>query len=104
MAGADGNPYLVLAVLLASAHHGITHKLDPGPAVVGDGYAAAAKMDLRLPSNWFAAIEAFENSAVMKDYLGERFVKMFVALKRQEQDRFFEVVTSLDHDWYLHNA
>ena len=26
------------------------------------------------------------------------------SLKRQEQDRFFEVVTSLDLDWYLHNA
>ena len=40
----------------------------------------------------------------MNDYLGERFVKMFCALKRQEQDRFFEVVTRLDLDWYLHNA
>jgi len=72
--------------------------------VTGDGYAAAAKMDLRLPSNWFAAIEAFEQSEVMNDYLGARFVKMYCALKRQEQDRFFEVVTRLDLDWYLHNA
>ena len=68
------------------------------------GYAAAAKMDLRLPSNWFAAIEAFEQSEVMADYFGVRVVKMFCALKRQEQDRFFEVVTRLDLDWYLHNA
>jgi glutamine synthetase len=104
VAGADANPYLALAVLLAGVHYGITHQVDPGPMVTGDGYAAAAKSDERLPSNWFAAIEAFENSAILKDYLGERFVKMFCALKRQEQDRWFEVVTKLDLDWYLKNA
>jgi len=104
VAGADANPYLALAALLAGVHYGITHKIDPGPMVTGDGYAAAAKSQERLPANWFAAVDAFENSAILKDYLGERFVKMFCALKRQEQDRFFEVVTSLDYDWYLTNA
>lgn len=104
VAGADANPYLVLAVLLASAHHGIKNKLDPGPAVVGDGYAAAAKENIRLPSNWFAAVDLFEKSAVLRDYLGDRFVDMFVSVKRTEQARFFEVVTELDFGWYLRNA
>jgi len=104
VAGADGNPYLVMAVLLASAHHGITGKLDPGPAVIGDGYAAAAKENIRLPNNWFAAVDLFEKSAVLRDYLGDRFVDMFVSVKRTEQARFFEVVTELDFDWYLRNA
>ncbi|HWU81467.1 MAG TPA: glutamine synthetase, partial [Caulobacter sp.] len=104
VAGADANPYLVMAVLLASAHHGLTNKLDPGPAVVGDGYAAAAKENIRLPSNWFAAVDLFERSAVLRDYLGDRFVDMFVSVKRTEQARFFEVVTELDFDWYLRNA
>ena len=104
VAGADGNPYLVMAVLLASAHHGLTHKIDPGPAVVGDGYAAAAKEKSRLPSQWFAAVDLFDQSKVLRDYLGDRFVDMFVSVKRTEQARFFEVVTSLDFDWYLRNA
>jgi glutamine synthetase len=104
VAGADGNPYLVMAVLLASAHHGLTNKIDPGPAVVGDGYAAAAKEKSRLPSNWFAAVDLFDQSKVLRDYLGDRFVDMFVSVKRTEQARFFEVVTSLDFDWYLRNA
>jgi glutamine synthetase len=104
VAGADGNPYLVMAVLLASAHHGLTHKIDPGPAVVGDGYAAAAKEKSRLPSNWFSAVDLFDQSTVLRDYLGDRFVDMFVSVKRTEQARFFEVVTSLDFDWYLRNA
>jgi glutamine synthetase len=29
---------------------------------------------------------------------------MFSKVKRIEQDRFFEVVSSLDYDWYLKNA
>jgi len=104
VAGADANPYLALAALLAGVHYGLTHQIDPGPAVVGDGYAAAAKMDQRLPANWFAALDAFEASPVMMSYLGARFVEMFTTVKRTEQDRFFEVVTAADYDWYLKNA
>jgi glutamine synthetase len=104
VAGADANPYLALAALLAGVHHGLSGKLDPGPPVVGDGYAAAAKADLRLPANWFAAVDAFDASAVLRDYLGGRFVDMFAKVKRAEQDRFFEVVSALDYDWCLKNA
>jgi glutamine synthetase len=104
VAGADANPYLVLAALLACAHHGITHRIDPGPAVVGDGYAAAAKEKVRLPTDWYAAVNLFEASDVLRDYLGARFVEMFVSVKRTEQARFAEVVTALDYDWYLRNA
>jgi glutamine synthetase len=104
VAGADANPYLALAALLAGVHHGLTHAIDPGPPVTGDGYAAAAASDLRLPTTWFAAVDHFERSEVMRDYLGDRFVTMFGKVKRTEQDRFFEVVSTLDYDWYLKNA
>jgi len=104
VAGADANPYLALAALLAGVHHGLTHAIDPGPPVKGDGYAAAAAMDLRLPANWFAAVDHFESSKVMRDYLGDRFVTMFAKVKRIEQDRFFAVVSPLDYDWCLKNA
>jgi glutamine synthetase len=104
VAGADANPHLALAAVLAAAHYGIVNKVDPGPAVVGDGYAHAAKSGERLPTNWFSAVDQFEASAVMNDYLGERFVKMFASVKRTEQERFFDAVTAQDYDWYLRNA
>jgi len=104
VAGADANPYLALAAMLAGVHHGLTGAIDPGPPVTGDGYAAAAQADLRLPAHWFAAVDAFEGSAVMRDYLGARFVEMFASVKRTEQDRFFSVISPLDYDWYLKNA
>jgi len=104
VAGADANPYLALAALLTGVHHGLTHKTDPGAPVTGDGYAAAAKSAERLPAHWYAAVDLFADSTVLKDYLGERFVAMFAAVKRAEQDRFNEVVSPLDYDWYLKNA
>jgi glutamine synthetase len=104
VAGADANPYLALAALLAGVHAGLTQKLDPGPPVVGDGYAAAADSGARLPANWFAAVDAFAASATMRDYLGARFVEMFTTVKRTEQDRFFAQVPPLDYDWCLKNA
>jgi glutamine synthetase len=103
VAGADANPYLALAALLAGVHHGLTHKLDPGPPVVGDGYAAAAT-GAKLPSNWFAAVDAFAASAVMRDYLGERFQRLYAIHKATEQDRYFAKVPPLDIEWYLRNA
>lgn len=104
VAGADANPYLVLAAILAAAHHGITHKIDPGPAVVGNGYAVAAETGATLPTNWFAAIDYLEKSKVLNDYLGARFVDMYIKVKRTEQAQFFEEITELDYDWYLRNA
>ncbi len=104
VAGADANPYLALAALLAGVHHGLTSRLDPGPPVVGDGYAAAAASGERLPAHWFAAVDALGALPVMRDYLGGRFVDMFVKVKQIEQDRFNEVVSPLDYDWCLKNA
>jgi glutamine synthetase len=104
VAGADANPYLALAVVLAGAHYGIANQLDPGPAVTGDGYAASAQSGERLPSNWFASLDAFESSDVLKEYLGARFCEMFAKVKRTEQSRFFEEVTAQDYAWCLRNA
>ena len=104
VAGADANPYLALAVVLAGAHHGIAHGIDPGGPVRGDGYAAAARSGSRLPTDWVAATDLFASSAIMRDYLGDAFVDLFATVKRTEQARFGAVVTALDYDWYLQNA
>jgi glutamine synthetase len=104
VAGADANPYLAMAAMLAGVHYGLTNSIDPGPPTQGDGYAAAATSGASLPTNWFDAVRLLDGSAVLRDYLGNRFVDMYVAVKKTEQNRFFEVVSPLDHDWYLNNA
>jgi glutamine synthetase len=102
--GADANPYLAVAAVLAGMHHGMTNQTDPGAAVVGNGYDRDSSGDDKPPSNWFAAVDRFHASKRMRDYLGERFVDMFSIVKRVEQDNYFSVVPTLDYDWYLRNA
>lgn len=102
--GADANPYLGLAALLAAAHYGITNKIDPGKPVVGNGYAAADKSNLTLPTNWYAATDLFDSGKLLRSYLGESFSYVYSAVKRTEQDKFHGQVTELDYDWYLRNA
>ncbi|MEQ1617062.1 MAG: glutamine synthetase family protein [Terricaulis sp.] len=101
VAGADAHPALALAALLAAVHHGISSKVDPGPAIVGDGYAQAAESGEKIPVNWFAAVDRFAESELLKDYLGERFVRMYSIVKRTEQERFQSVIADVDYDWYL---
>ena len=104
VSGADANPYLALAAMLAGVHYGLTHKLDPGPPITGDGYAQADKAPVDLPKNWFAAVDTFASSDPLKDYLGARFQAMYTIVKRTEQDRYFAHVPLADYDWCFRNA
>src|SRR5262245_27428951 len=61
VAGADANPYLAAAALLAGAHHGIVNRLDVGAPIIGNGYEQATGS---LPTNWYAALDRMESSAV----------------------------------------
>ena len=102
--GADANSTLAVAALLAAIHHGLKHRIDPGPPIEGDGYTLAAEQGLSLPRHWNQTLDAFEGSTLLRDYLGARFHRMFTAIKRAEYDRFYGQVTELDYEWYLRNA
>lgn len=99
--GADANPYLAVAAVLAAMHAGLTAKTDPGPPVVGDGYGETGE---RLPTDWGYAVERLVRSTQLEAYFGRRVLDMFATVKRVEQERFNAVVTSLDYDWVLRSA
>ncbi len=85
VAGADANPYLVLAAILGAALRGIEHELDPPAPLTGNAYAADLPI---LPVEWGAAISSFEHSAVIGEIFAPPLPKMFTACKRQEASRF----------------
>ena len=99
--GADANPYLAAAAVLAGMHHGIKNKIDPGKPVTGNGYLTKTE---GLMLNWYDALDALETSAFIKDYFGPEFVKTFSAVKRAECERFFAEVTDFDYRWHLRTA
>ncbi len=96
--GADANPYLVMAAILAGMHYGILEKADPGNPVVGNGYERRAKY---IPGNWFDAIDAFWRASILKEYFGKEFVDTYCTLKEVEADRFYAEPTVRDFEWYL---
>ena len=98
VAGADANPDLVVAAVLAGVHHGIVNKLDPGEPLVGN---ALEQTDRELPSGWLHAVEAFEEGKIVREYLGERFMEVYSACRRFERESFASHVTSLEYEWYL---
>jgi glutamine synthetase len=96
--GADANPYLVMAAILAGMHYGITEKEDPGAPVTGNGYEKRAKY---IPGNWYDAIDAFWRASIMKEYFGKEFIDTFCTLKDVEADRFYQEPFKRDFEWYL---
>jgi glutamine synthetase len=97
IAGADANPFLVVAGILAGMLHGIEQQLDPGPEVSGDGAAQAART---LPTEWGAALAALDQSVLYRTAFGDAFVNNYLAIKRSERTRFTRQVSEIDHRWY----
>ncbi|HEX2447475.1 MAG TPA: glutamine synthetase family protein [Methyloceanibacter sp.] len=97
VAGADANPYLVIASILAGMHHGITNKSDPGPAVEGNAEMIAAPP---LPTAWVNSLDRFQQSEIVRRAFGAPFQEVFSRLKHTERSNFERIVTPLDHLWY----
>jgi len=99
--GADANPYLAAAAVLAGIHYGIRHQCDPGPAVQGNGYEQAREF---LPTDWLTALHALERSSWAEEAFGGDFLKVFLAIKWQEYRQFMGEVGEQDWRWYLTHA
>ncbi|WP_413870852.1 glutamine synthetase family protein [Albidovulum sp.] len=80
--GADANPYLSIAAMLAAGHHGIAGGLVPPAAVAGN--ALKAPDAPRLAGTLGEATEMFEHSALARDWFGDDFVEHFAASRRAE--------------------
>ncbi|MEZ5875497.1 MAG: glutamine synthetase family protein [Hyphomicrobiales bacterium] len=97
IAGADANPYLVIAAILAGMNYGVANQIDPGPAVEGNAELIDAPV---LPTAWCNALDRFHDSDVVRDAFGASFQEVFFRLKQAERCNFERIVTPLDHHWY----
>lgn len=103
VSGADANPYLAVAAILAATRHGIEHRLDPGPPVNGNGYDEAGAAG-RLPTQWSDAIARMEASAILREALGDGFVAAYCTVKRHEAAAYTMIVPDIDHAWYARTS
>ncbi len=101
VAGADVNPYLLLAVLLASLEHGIGRQLVPPAPVEGNAYA---QFEPTLTNSWHQALDLLEANAPLKGALGSEFIHVFVANRRGERTHAMQAVSQLEYAWYLRHV
>jgi glutamine synthetase len=98
LAGADANPYLVVAWVLAGIHHGLTRALEPPPVLTGNAYDKPGEP---LPIHWSEAVERFARSDTARHYFGEKFVTLYSTVKRAEMQEFASHVSPLEIARYL---
>lgn len=101
VAGADANPYLLLATLLASIDYGIRQQIDPGPAVTGNAYT---QFEPTLSNSWAQALDQLEASQPLTEAFGSDFLRVFLANRRAEREAAMQVVSKLEYDWYLRHV
>jgi glutamine synthetase len=90
--GADVNPYLALAAMIAAGLHGIDNELELEPAFEGNAYESDKP---RVPSTLRDARDLFAESTVARDAFGQEVVDHYLNNARVELAAFEAAVT----DW-----
>jgi glutamine synthetase len=97
--GADTNPYLTLAGLLASARQGMAKAVTPPPMTEGSGYASPIGEE--VPLHLGEAAKAFAASPFARAEYGDDVVEHFRILLDHEWRSFLSTVNDWDLDRYF---
>ncbi len=98
-AGADANPYLLLAAEIAAGLDGIEQGLEPADPVLGNAYEDADAT--ALPTDLGTAIGLARGSDWLKGVLGEMLWELTCQQAEREQGFFEQQVTQVELDRYL---
>jgi glutamine synthetase len=97
VAGADANPCLVLAAILAAIHHGLEAKADPGPPREGN----VVEEDAGLSFDLAAALDRLGSGEILGRYIDPGYLQVYAEVKRAERARFLDHIARREYDWYL---
>ena len=92
MPGADVNPYLALAAMIAAGLHGIDSELALEPPFEGNAYESDKP---RVPDTMYEARDLFAASDVAREAFGQEVVDHYLNRARIELESFEAAVT----DW-----
>ena len=90
--GADVNPYLALAAMIAAGLHGLENELELEDALEGNAYESDKP---HVPHTMYAARDLFAESAMAREAFGEEVVDHYLNRARVELDAYEAAVT----DW-----
>jgi glutamine synthetase len=101
LTGADVNPYLAIAALLASVAEGIERRLDPGPPVAGNAYEQPRRP---LPGDLGKAAALMHASDTARRAFGDAVVDHYAAVAEHEWQQFMGVVTEWEIARYFEQS
>ncbi|MCP2324895.1 glutamine synthetase [Hamadaea flava] len=93
--GADVNPYLGIAALVAAARHGLSAKLELEPEYTTNAYADSSAP--RVPATLREALSAWRESALVPGFFGSAVADHYARAAEVEIEAFDAAVT----DWEL---
>ncbi|GLZ84870.1 glutamine synthetase [Metapseudomonas resinovorans] len=96
LAGADANPYLVLAAILSGMEHGLDAARDPIAPLNED-----RESGIDFPKDMLTAVAAMRSHPVVNEGLGSEFVMVYCENKRQEYLDFMNEVSAREYRWYM---
>ncbi|SDH85365.1 glutamine synthetase family protein [Roseospirillum parvum] len=100
LSGADANPYLAIAASLACGYLGMIEQIDPGKPLEGSAYDRAHGLPRHLPD----AIDRFSRAKALHELWGDRFGRVFAAVKEAEWDAYQDVISSWEREFLLLNV
>lgn len=96
LCGADVNPILAAAALLAGIHWGISRQLAAPPPHESGGAGGGDS----VPLSWREALDVFAGARILPDYFDERFLANYLCVKENEWRHHRTHVSDYDRLFY----
>ena len=100
IAGADTNPYLVIAASLVSGYLGMDEKLSATEPLKDSAY----ELEISLPRDMDSALTLMKKSTALRKTLGDEFINLYLAVKEEEHRTFSQVITPWEREHLLLNV
>jgi glutamine synthetase len=99
LAGADANPYLVNAVIIACGFDGIKNKIHPPEISTGNIYQANGRIP--APHNLYSAVKLFERSEFAKKLFGVDYHEYLCKFSKYEWDSYETHISNYEINRYI---
>ena len=96
LAGADANPYLVLAAILVGLEHGLKAGKEPILPLNEDRNSGIA-----FPLDMLQAVLAMQHQPQLREGLGAEFVDVYCENKRQDHLAFMQEISAREYRWFI---
>ena len=96
LAGADANPYLVLAAILVGLEHGLEAGREPILPLNEDRNSGIA-----FPLDMLEAVRAMQHQPQLREGLGGEFVDVYCENKRQDHLAFMQEISAREYRWFM---